>query len=147
LNKNLLDGRTTTARLLRIIEQDLAADAGGSEYLTNRERVLLRRCAAQVLILESIEGFVFQQASLLTEGNELLPILRKGYVAHVNTLRLNLLALGLKPDRADKLPSLHDYIASKASSVNGTPGSAGGTEKHEHAATKAGPAPDPPEAA
>ena len=119
LNANGLDQRTVTARLLRMIEGDLIADAGGEANLTNRERLLIRRCAAQALILESIEAFVFGQPSLLTETHELLPVLRKGYIGHVNALRHNLVALGLKPDRAETLPTLGEYIAARSEQAAG----------------------------
>ena len=37
---------------------DLIADAGSEAYLTNRERLLIRRGAAQVVILGAIETYV-----------------------------------------------------------------------------------------
>ena len=58
LNANAADQRTATDRLLRMVEGDLIADAGGEAYLTNRERLLIRRCAAHVVILGAIDAYV-----------------------------------------------------------------------------------------
>ena len=42
-------------------------------------------------------------------------MLGKYLLAWMNTLRLNLAEVGLKPDRADKTPSLEQYLASRES--------------------------------
>src|SRR5262245_8914317 len=51
-----LDGRTWVAKQLKDVRLELAADAGGLEHLTARERILIDRCAAAVLIVSSIEA-------------------------------------------------------------------------------------------
>ena len=122
LTQNRLDQRTTTARLLRMVAEDLADDAGGWASLTNREKVLVDRCAAQIVILQSVENWVLRQPSLLESDGALLAVLRRGYLGHLNTLRLNLVALGLRPGRADKVPTLEEYLAARD---NGTAGSDG----------------------
>jgi hypothetical protein len=59
--------------------------------------------------------------------------LRKGYVGHLNTLRLNLVALGLRPERVEKqLPTLSEYIAS---SQTATAPASSGAEAVQHAAS------------
>ena len=50
LNANAADQRTATDRLLRMVEGDLIADAGGEAYLTNRERLLIRWCESGDLL-------------------------------------------------------------------------------------------------
>jgi len=55
---NVPDPRTVMDRLLRMVEGDLIADAGGEAYLTNRERLLIRRGAAHVVILGAIDAYV-----------------------------------------------------------------------------------------
>lgn len=131
-----LDGRTQRAKALQSIANVLADDAGGWPCLTNREVMLVRRTAALLLLCETIEQYVFSQQSPFTENGELLNVLAKNYIAYSNTVRLNLVALGLKPARPDAMPSLQDYIASKAGGGNGTPGSAGGSQSDEHTEAK-----------
>ncbi|MBX3027787.1 hypothetical protein KF840_23070 [bacterium] len=98
-----LDQRTWIARALADLRQDLAADAGGYDRLTARERLLIDRCAAAALICSTIEGHVFGQADrLVDDAGELLPILRRGYVTHAQSLSRMLQALGLRPDRIEQ---------------------------------------------
>jgi hypothetical protein len=125
LQQNKLDKRTRTAKLLQSIANDLAADAGGWAHLTAREKLLVERCAAQALIVASLEGWVFQQASLIDAGGEMLGVLRKGYTAHVAALARNLVALGLKPNTAKKLPTLGEYLASRQSGAESDAPAAG----------------------
>jgi hypothetical protein len=110
LANGALDGRTWVARALRDIRLELAADAGGIDCLTARERVMLDRCAAATLICQTIEAHVFDRAPVNADG-ELLPILRKGYVSHVQSLSRMLQALGLRPSRPDQTLSLNEYLA------------------------------------
>lgn len=97
-----IDGRTWIGKALRDLRLELAADAGGLEHLTARERMLIDRCAAAALICSTIEGHVFTSDRLVDDAGELLPILRRGYTSHVQSLSRMLQALGLRPDRADK---------------------------------------------
>lgn len=110
LNENALDQRTQTARALRAIRDDLAADAGGWDHVTSRERLLIERCAAQALIVAAIEAHVFGQPSVIGQDGALLPSLAKGYTAHVQSLARMLTSLGLRPDRADRTPDLQTYM-------------------------------------
>lgn len=104
-----LDQRTWVARALRDLRLELAADAGGYEHLTARERLLIDRCAAATLICSTIEGHVFSAADrLVDDAGELLPILRRGYVSHVQSLSRMLQALGLRPDIADQARAICD---------------------------------------
>lgn len=50
----------------------------------------------------------------------------------MNALRRMLETLGLRPSKAEALPSLADYIASKANGSNGTPDSAAASPGDEH---------------
>ncbi|MBX3024431.1 hypothetical protein KF840_05925 [bacterium] len=110
-----LDRRTWIARALADLRQDLAADAGGLDRLTARERLLIDRCAAAALICSTIEGHVFGHADRLVDNaGELLPILRRGYVTHVQSLSRMLQALGLRPDRTVDVPDLDAYLRDRA---------------------------------
>jgi hypothetical protein len=105
-----LDGRTWIAKALRDIRQELADDAGGLDRLSARELLLLDRCAAAGLICMSIEHHVFATDKPITDAGELLPVLRRGYVTHVQSLSRMLQALGLRPDPTEKAMSLHEYL-------------------------------------
>jgi hypothetical protein len=104
LARRAVDGRTWIARALKELRDELAADAGGVERLTGRERMLIDRCAAAALICMTIERHVFSSAKPIDDAGELLPVLRKGYTAHVQSLSRMLQALGLRPERADQGP-------------------------------------------
>lgn len=119
-----LDQRTWVARALRDIRQELAADAGGYDQLTARERLLIDRCAAAALICSTIEAHVFGSGRLVDDAGELLPLLRKGYVSHVQSLSRMLQALGLRPDQAAKAPSLEEYLAARTVEPAAAPQSA-----------------------
>lgn len=114
LNENALDRRTAVSKMLRQVERDLASDSGGEQQLTNREKVLIRSTAALILITSSVEAYAFKQKSLLTDGAELLPALGKSYLAFANSLRLNLLALGLKPEKPKEEADLSEYVRQRA---------------------------------
>jgi hypothetical protein len=73
--------------------------------------MLVDRCAAAALICSTIEGHVFGADRLVDDAGELLPILRKGYVTHVQSLSRMLQALGLRPDRTPKTPSFAEYVS------------------------------------
>jgi hypothetical protein len=118
-----LDGRTWIAKALRDIRQDLADDAGGLDRLNARERILLDRCAAGALICMTIEHHVFASDKPITDAGELLPILRKGYVSHVQSLSRMLQALGLHPDPRDREMSLHEYLEMRSREAAAAQGS------------------------
>jgi len=72
------------------------------------------------IILDSIAGYVARQGGPITATGELLPVLRKGFIAYQNTLRLHLQALAeLGRNRQDKTPTLAEYLATRSSTGNG----------------------------
>ena len=117
LKENGLDGRTGPAKLLKLRADELADDAGGWPNMTNREAMLVRRTAALLLLCETIEHHVFTQESPFTATGELLAVLSKSYIAYSNTVRLNLVALGLKPEQPGALPTLQQYLAHRGASA------------------------------
>lgn len=114
LQTNQLDRRTRTAQLLEAIRADIADDAGGWDRLTTRERILVDRIAAETLLCSAMENFALGQPSPITEGGELLGVLRKSYTAHSANLARMLAQLGLRPERTAKVPELREYIAASA---------------------------------
>ena len=145
-----IDGRTWIGKALRDLRLELAADAGGLDHLTARERMLIDRCAAAALICSTIEGHVFTSDRLVDDAGELLPILRKGYVTHVQSLSRMLQALGLSPARADRtgtlcaacgdrFADLQQYLAHKQSCPPAAPAARSDSDATSH--RSAAPAP------
>lgn len=109
-----LDRRTWLSHFVEQTETMLADDAGGAEQLTNRETLMVNVAATlwteyQLMVWQRQQGILRGQPDHESD---------KYFLAHVNALRRTLETLGLKPDRADKLPSLSEYIAARS---NGTP--------------------------
>lgn len=113
LRANLLDKRTRTGRLLKRITEDLMEDAGGPTHVTHREKYLIQHTASLLLLIGTIEGWAFSQASVIDEHGKMPAALGQHYIAYVNSLRLNLVALGLKPERPAHDVTLPEYIAQK----------------------------------
>jgi hypothetical protein len=70
-------------------------------------------------------------------------VLGKTFVAYSNTLGRTLEKLGIRPDRADKVPSLPEYLASKK---NGTVANANGHSNGSSASTPTDATPEPVDA-
>lgn len=115
-----LDGRTWIAQALKSIRDDLARDRGGLEHCSAAERLLIDMTSAQVLIVNAMQNYILTRDPINDKG-ELLSVLRKGYATHAANLSRNLQALGLKADKADKVPSLASYLEQRsASNSNGS---------------------------
>lgn len=109
--QNALDGRTGPAKLLSAVADDLANDRGGWEHCTAAEEIAIRRAAFLTILCATIENWVLQNGPI-TDG-ELVSVVRKGYGTHQQNLMRTLALLGLRPDRAEQLPSLQEYLANR----------------------------------
>jgi hypothetical protein len=90
------DGRTHEGRLARAIESELLDHLGGPEVVTPPQRLLVRATALVALRLAlASERFSDPKADVES--------LDRHFCSLVNSLRLNLLALGLtRPEQAPK---------------------------------------------
>jgi hypothetical protein len=131
-----LDRRGGIAQLWKRRALDWAKDSGGMEYLTAREQSLLWHTAATSLLIDSLLNWAFVQPSLLDQNSELVNPLRKSLIAYLNAERRGLETLGLRPARPDAMPSLQEYIASKADAGNTAPERATGSQGDEHGAAR-----------
>ena len=131
LKRNELDRRTRVSKFLQKVADDLADDRGGWEHVTAAEEIAIRRAAFLTVLCGSIESWCLGHAEVIVDG-ELLGPLKKGLATHQANLIRTLSALGFRPDRAEKLPSLQEYIAARSGNGNGAPGSAAGTENADH---------------
>ena len=101
---------------LRDMEKNLIELQGGPEKLTAAKEILIKATieAYGVLLLASIyckrEGII--RPDMLKKGIvELQPVLGRQFLAFLNTLRQNLLALGLDSKKADEALDLKTYVA------------------------------------
>jgi hypothetical protein len=109
LKSNGLDRRTLTGRHHRELIDALAAERGGWGNLTVGERLLIERAASLALICRTIETYVFNAGVM--QGNELAPVLARGFATYSENLRRCLLALGLKPDVVERLEDIDAHAA------------------------------------
>lgn len=135
-----LDGREKETQLLKRELQDLADDRGGPEHLTNAERTLLERAAFKSVLCQVVEAYTLKQASPIGQDG-LLPVLAKQYLTWSNSLRRDLEALGLRPERPDKRPSLQEFLKAR-SAQNGHQGAAPAKQALEDALGPPGSEPD-----
>jgi hypothetical protein len=93
---------------------EYAADGGGLQSLSNRELAILRDAAICDLIIAEAFAYARRRGSIFRRDGQLIPVLDRNLLAYMNSKRLGLVALGLRPDRADTVPSLQEYLASRA---------------------------------
>lgn len=115
-----LDGRYRETQQIEALADDFAADAGGWAYLTNREVALIHTAAFAAWVCQATAVWALRRDGGPINPDGTVPaVLGKTFVAYSNTLGRTLEKLGLRPDRADKVPSLPEYLASKKNG-NGT---------------------------
>ena len=98
---------------LTAAREQLIKDIGGTETnLTAGQVILIDRVIAKLGILRCLEEHV-RETSVM-RGDHLAPSLSENYLAYSNSLRLDLLALGINQKQADEALDLGKYIAEKA---------------------------------
>lgn len=100
-------GHRKLQKYLRDLEKDLINDFGGPENLSAAKEILIRTVieAYGFILLSSMyckrEG-ILRPDRLKKNVVELQPVLGHQFIAFMNTIRQNLLALGLNPESADR---------------------------------------------
>ncbi len=117
-----IDGRSRVGKALAQWRGNLVADLGGEENLSTQEQVLVEQVTRLHLIIESIDGWLFQRKGGMANRRKhaLLPVARER-VALVTALRGLLVDLGLKR-RAKTLPTLAEYLTAKGEKGHAPPG-------------------------
>lgn len=90
-----------------------AEDAGGVALMTNRELSVLRDVAVCDLIIAEAFKYAHARGEIIDAEGKLIAVLGKNLLAYLNTKRRGLEALGLRPDRAEKVPTLETYLAQR----------------------------------
>lgn len=98
-----LDRRTAAYRVTRKLIDEIEGDLGGSDRLSTGERQLVQRAAVLGAVLTDTESRWIKGA----------PIDTTAYCTVVNAQRRVLESIGLRRRMRD-VPSLHDYLESKA---------------------------------
>jgi hypothetical protein len=105
-------------KYLREIERDLTADLGGQDSLTAAQEVLVKTTVQAYGVL-LLAGAYTQRYSILDPVKarrgilELQPVLGHQYIAFLNCVRQNLIALGLDRRRVEEPLDLGRYLAQK----------------------------------
>lgn len=89
-------------------------EPGGLAAMSNRELSILRDVAVADAIIERAFNWAAAQPTIIDAEGNLLPVLGKSLLAYINSKRLGLVALGLRPQRSDQTPDLQTYLASAA---------------------------------
>ena len=103
-----VDQRSQWVRRGRDVEASLLAELGGADYVTAQQRLLVRKIA----VLET-ELNVREQR--FAEAGEASDEELAGYSTVVNSQRRLLADIGLERRQRDVTPSVHSYLAEKAS--------------------------------
>jgi hypothetical protein len=112
------DGRSMTARRFKDLVEDIAADLGGKNNLSEGEKQLIRRAALLSAELERQEAMAVRderrpdgEIAWKSDAPFLFDVDR--YIVMTNTLRRVLEIIGLKRVSRDVTASLQSYLAAK----------------------------------
>jgi hypothetical protein len=110
------DGRSMTARRFKDLVQDIAADLGGKDYLSEGERQLIRRAALLSAECERQEAMAARDerrpdGEIAWKSDFQFGVDR--YVVMTNALRRVLETVGLKRVSRDVTPTLQSYLRAR----------------------------------
>lgn len=112
LGSRTIDRRTRVGRALAAWCTDLANDLGGLAALSTQQRAIIEQAATTRLILDSIDGWLAKQPSVIDKRKRaLLPVVRERQ-SLADALVRYLTALGLERRAKDPL-DLNAYLQAK----------------------------------
>ncbi len=118
LGSRTIDRRTRVGKALAAWCAELSADLGGLDALSTQQRAIIEQAATTRLILDSIDGWLAKQPSLIDRRKRaLLPVVRERQSLADGLVRY-LALLGLER-KARELPTLDRYLAARATPTNG----------------------------
>lgn len=100
--------RAYLLRYLSDCRQGLIDDLGGFQRLTTGQSILIDRVIGKLGISRLIEEHTKENGAI--QRDRLAPVLERSYLAYSNSLRLDLLALGINQRSTDKSLSPLEYI-------------------------------------
>ncbi len=113
----LPEHRVHVRRYLTNCRRGLIADHGGEENLSTAQALLIDRVISKVGCLRCIEEYIRENSVMV--GQELAPSLKASYLAFNNSVRLDLLALGIEKKAGKQKTKLEEIIAEYASGKRG----------------------------
>jgi len=106
----LPEHRVHIRRYLTNCREGLIADHGGESNLSTSQALLIDRVISKLGCIRCIEEHIRENSVMV--GQELAPSLKSSYLAFNNSVRLDLLALGLEKKLED-VTSLDKYVKEK----------------------------------
>lgn len=126
IRSRTINRRARVGKALATWCAELAADLGGLDALSTQQRAIIEQAATTRLILDSIDGWLSKQPSLIDRRKRaLLPVVRERQ-SLADALVRYLAALGLKR-KAREVPTLASYIGQQMPA--GASGSVTATER------------------
>lgn len=111
--RRFLDGRSTEARRLKRVIDGLVSDLGGKEGLTGAQRLILDQLREKIATVQAIAAHINQQTTLIGQDGELVPSLRRSFIAYSNSVSRDVaLLFGLR-ETPSKVPNFAAYLAAK----------------------------------
>ena len=102
LRRNVVKGQPRLRRFLTSCREGLIADtAGTEERLTTGQLIIIDRCIGKLAILRLMEAYVAEVGAF--KDGELLPLLAGPYLRFTDSLRADLLALGIERRSHEKV--------------------------------------------
>jgi hypothetical protein len=103
------DSRKDVARWLSVVRRTMIHDLGPTESdLTAAQLVLIDRAIGKLGVIRCVEEHV-RKTGVIQNGN-VAPVLRDVYLAYSNSLRLDLMALGIARRHTGDVLDVHEYI-------------------------------------
>lgn len=107
----LPEHRTHIRRYLTACRQGLIEDLGGEPNLSIAQAILIDRIISKLGISRCIEEHTRETSVMV--GQELAPALKSSYLAYSNSIRLDLVALGINSKATGEPLDLGRYVQEK----------------------------------
>jgi hypothetical protein len=111
----MVDGRSVTARRFKDLVEDISADLGGKDHLSEGQRQLIRRAAMLSAESERLEAFAARDerrpdGEINWKSDAAFHFDVDRYVVMTNALRRVLETIGLERVARDATPTLQSYL-------------------------------------
>ena len=91
------DRRTSEGKAIQATMDGLITDLGGASHLTTGHDILLSSIRSKLIVTMQIGKYIDNSLDIITEGGELLPVLKNSYTTYSECIRRDIQALfGIK---------------------------------------------------
>jgi hypothetical protein len=106
-----LDGRSAEARRTKTVLKKMVEDLGGEAGLSGAQRLVLTQLSEKIATVHVLATHIRAQAVLIGEDGELIPALRRSYLAYSNSVRRDVEVLfQLRERPSKKAPNLAAFL-------------------------------------